>query len=379
MKYKKILYFCSAYPYPIDDGIKKINANLISEFINNGMDVTLIVPDEGSISSEYFSGLKVIKYKKQRSIFKMIKDLFLLRPLYFSLYFDSNLVVKIEKNCYDLIFYDFYPLTVYSSNLKNEIFMMPDSMKELAYSNFKNEKNLIKRLYSFLNYILSIMYNFRIHSLKKLYVSKEDIELDNLKNSYLFKIPADNFNFKEYQGGEFNLDEILFRGVMDFEPNLTAIENFYENIFLQLIKKYPNLKLKIVGKNPPKSLSMYMIKNTIITGFVDNIFKEMSQSGIHIVPMNSGTGVKTKMLDSIMLKRIIFATPKSINGIFDSVEEALDNGIVIYKNVNEFFYFYEKLISNEINYKEMTNKAYDFLNKNSYSKKIDELFKIVGE
>ena len=61
MKTKKILYFCSAYPYPIDDGIKKISVNLINEFINQNFDVTLVVPNEHTFIPEYFSKVKVIK------------------------------------------------------------------------------------------------------------------------------------------------------------------------------------------------------------------------------------------------------------------------------------------------------------------------------
>ena len=63
----------------------------------------------------------------------------LLRPLYFGLYYDKTLLDKIDKESFELIFYDFYPLTQYSESLKNEIFMMPDSMKELMWSGFINE------------------------------------------------------------------------------------------------------------------------------------------------------------------------------------------------------------------------------------------------
>ena len=374
---KKILYFCSSYPYPIDDGIKKINVNLINEFILQKYQVTLVVPDECDIVPEYFNKINIIKYHKNRTIAKLFRSLFLLEPLYFGLYYDKSILKKIDKQDFDLIFYDFYPLTQYYSNMKNEIFMMPDSMKQLAWSGFKNEKGIARKVYLLINYILANMYNKKIQNIKKLYVSNEDIKIDKLENSYFFKIPADNYDFKKYQQNNFNKSEILFRGIMSFEPNITAVKSFYNDIFIDLIKKYPDIKLKVVGKNPSSELQNELKENCIFTGFVDDIFDEMSKSSIHIVPMISGTGVKTKMLDSIALKRLVFATPKAINGIFNNIKEARENGVIVYESKEDFFDNFDKMLKNKFDYNEMVNKAYDYLMQNSYSKKIEDLFEIV--
>lgn len=378
MKNKRILYFCSSYPYPIDDGIKKINVNLINEFLAQKYDVTLIVPDDCDYVPEYFNKLEVIKYNKKRTLSKLFRSFLLLEPLYFGLYYDKNIFKNISKKNFDLIFYDFYPLTQYSSNEKNEIFMMPDSMKQLAWSGFKNEKGMVRKTYLLINYLLANIYNKKIQNIKKLYVSSEDIKIDKLENSYFFKIPADNYDFKKYQQNNFNKSEILFRGIMSFEPNITAVKSFYNEIFIDLIEKYPEITLKIVGKNPSLGLQKELNKNCEFTGFVDDIFDVMSRSAIHIVPMTSGTGVKTKMLDSIALKRLVFATPKAINGIFDNIEEARENGIIVYETKGEFFDKFDKMLKNKFDYTRMTDKAYSYLMKNSYSNKTNELFNIVG-
>jgi len=373
---KKILYFCSAFPFPVNDGIKKINLNLLEDMIEKEYDITLVVPNvEKKNLPNKFSSANIIFFEKKRTLFGTLIDLILLHPLYFSIYFDKKLN-NLDKNKYDLIFYDFYPMTQYASGFKNEIFMMPDSMKQLAYSNFKNEKNIIKKIYSFVNYLLSISYNSKISKLKKLYVSREDIKKDSLLNSYYFKIPMDNTNLDSYKNNTFTKNELLFRGVMSFEPNITAVENFYSDIFLDLSKKYPNLTFKIVGKDPSESLKKKLNKNIIFTGFVDDMMDVMSRSGIHIAPIYSGTGVKTKILDSIALKRLVMTTPKGISGIFENKEEARENGVIVFENKEEFFNYYDEIINNNIDYEQMTEKAYKFLNKETYSKKIDELFKI---
>jgi len=378
MRAKKVLYFCSSCLNPVDDGIKKISVNLINEFAHRGCNLTLVVPGDCNIFNEHFNGSGMVKYAQVRTIKKMLINLALLRPLYFGFYYDKTIFEQVNKSDYDLIFYDFYPLTQYSSNVKNEVFMMPDSMKALALSVVKNENSIINKLYWSLNYLLSSVFNQRISNLKKLYVSKEDIEMDGMQNSYFFKIPADLNIDKRYHSVKRKRKVILFRGGMSFEPNMTAISYFYHDIFLKLIRKFPEITLKIVGTPPSKKIQHDMNRNTVFTGFVDDVYQVMSEAAVHIVPMRSGTGVKTKMLDSMALKRLVFCTPMAVNGIFDSVEEAVENGIVIFDDHESFICQFEQYLSGELNYTEMTDRAYSYLEKDSYSNKIDEIFEILN-
>lgn len=368
---KNILLFLSASPLPVDDGIKKINNNLIRTFLEQGHKVTLVLP-EGS--GKPYAEACYFYYQKKRTFFSLIEAFMSGKPLYFPLYFDRRF--KVDYSLYDVIFYDFYPMTQYSQGKKNELFMMPDSMAALAWSQVKNSPSLLQKIYHCLNFLLAKSYNRRIGKLKKLYVSKEDIKLDGLKNSYFFKIPADEIDLSRYQSTAFDTKEIVFRGVMSFEPNITAVKNFYNEIFVELIKKYPDIRLKVLGKDPSKELQAEMPKKTHFTGFVDDIFQEMAESGIHIVPMLSGSGVKTKLLDSMALKRLVFATPKAIHGVFENVQEAKENGVLIYKDKEEFFYYFDIVANHRIDYRQMTEKAYEYIKKNSYKEKIEELLQL---
>jgi len=370
------LDFCSSNLFVIDDGIKKINLNLLKEFSKQGLEVTLIMPLGSGLVPGHLPDVKIIFYNKKNSLLNKFRSLLLMRPLYFGMYYDRNIFDNVNKLDFDLIFYDFYPLTQYSSGLKNEIFMMPDSMKELMWSGFINEKNFLRKVYSFVNYFLAVVYNKRIEKIKKLYVSKEDIKKDNLLNSFFFKIPANLNTVSKYFSIKSNEKEILFRGGMEFEPNMTAVDDFYHEIFLDLINDYPDINLKIVGRLPNEIFQKRICKNTVYTGFVDDVSQVMSESALHIVPMKSGTGVKTKLLDSIALKRLVFCTPMSINGVFESVDEARENGIIVFENAKEFRYYYEMYLSKKLNYTDMTNKAYDYIKRNSYSSKIEELIEI---
>jgi len=378
---KNILYFCSAFPVPIDDGIKKISTNLIRQFCEDRHNVSLVLPyyDKSSTKlPKFMQKLPTTFYTKKRTFKKILRNLFRLEPLYFGLYYDDSLITNINKELYDLIIYDFYPLTQYGEGLKKELFLMPDSMKKLAYSNFSNEKQFLRKSYYFVNYLLSINYNKKISSFKKLYVSTEDIEFDKLDNSQFFKVPADNVDYKCYQEKPYNTNEIIFRGVMDFEPNISAVTSFYNDIFVKMGEEFKMIHLKIIGKNPTEAVLNFQSNRCEVTGYVDDVFEAMAHGGIHIVPMVSGSGVKTKMIDSISLKRLVFASPQAINGIFNSVDEARNNGIVIYNNNDDFIENIRKYIQGEINYKDMTERAYSYLIQESYHTRVEELLQITN-
>jgi len=382
MSSKRILFVCSSCPYEQGDAIMEINTQLISEFLKQDFRVTLVVPESCSEIQLHYQKLEIITYTKQQSIWKMLRCFFQLRPLYFGLYYDSSLKNKLDKSLFDLIHYDFYPLTQYASMLEKEIYFMPDSMKDLALSGYKNSENLIHKIYWLINYLFARFYNKRIAKLKKLYVSQQDIKKDNIPNSYFFKIPANLHNLSKYiavpidENSERENNTILFRGGMKFEPNITAVDYFYNNIFLKLLNKYPDARLKVVGAEPVFGFKENLNRNVTFTGFVDDVYKEMISSSLHIVPMQSGTGVKTKMLDSIALKKLVFCTPMSINGIFDSVEHAKAQGVVVFKDYNEFEYYFDQYIAGTLNYSQMTDKAYDYISNNTYRYKIEQLMKI---
>ena len=101
MKSKSVLYFCSSCPYLVDDGIKNININLINEFIANGYELSLVVPNSCDLILDFYPDVKVIKYKKERTILGIIANFFLLRPLYFGLYYDKTLLDKINKESFN--------------------------------------------------------------------------------------------------------------------------------------------------------------------------------------------------------------------------------------------------------------------------------------
>jgi len=124
---------------------------------------------------------------------------------------------------------------------------------------------------------------------------------------------------KEYKSQEIP-NSIIFWGNLDFEPNYTAVEYFYQQIFLPYLKD-KDIKWYIVGGNPPNTI-IQMGKeheNIIVTGYKDDLFEFASHIPIMINPMVMGSGLKNKVLEAFALKRLVISNSMGIEGIFGPI------------------------------------------------------------
>jgi glycosyltransferase involved in cell wall biosynthesis len=124
--------------------------------------------------------------------------------------------------------------------------------------------------------------------------SKKLILRDNIKKAY----------------GLQNAFVLIFHGTLNYAPNMHAEENL-TRLLPQIIKKYPNVYLLLMGKNPPKISSPHII----LTGFVENPFDYIAIADLAVVPLTSGGGTKLKMLQYLACGKAIVATTKAAEGL----------------------------------------------------------------
>lgn len=116
---------------------------------------------------------------------------------------------------------------------------------------------------------------------------------------------------------------LLFNGLLNYKPNWDALKYILENINPLLIKE-DGFKYKIVicGKGLPdeiNNLKSYADKNIIYAGFVDDITIYFKAADIMLNPVQSGGGVKTKMVEAIAFGATVIATETGAAGIDRSV------------------------------------------------------------
>lgn len=105
---------------------------------------------------------------------------------------------------------------------------------------------------------------------------------------------------------------VLFFGPLDYKPNKEALDAIVTSIAPKTYMANKNIKFLIVGKNPPNDIKS---ENMIFTGFVDRIEDYINACDLVIVPLQSGGGIRTKILESLACGKKVISTAIGAEGI----------------------------------------------------------------
>lgn len=112
---------------------------------------------------------------------------------------------------------------------------------------------------------------------------------------------------------------LVFSGMLSYKPNLDALMVILNEIN-PLLMASPSFryKLLICGKGLPETLNGlvdYKDKNVIFTGFVRNIDTYYKASDFLLNPVQSGGGIKTKMVEAIAYGATVISTQTGATGM----------------------------------------------------------------
>jgi glycosyltransferase involved in cell wall biosynthesis len=105
---------------------------------------------------------------------------------------------------------------------------------------------------------------------------------------------------------------IIFTGNMDFEPNYEAALWFLDNVFPLVLKQRPDASMVIAGANPIPAILGRASKNVVVTGYVDDLNREIASSEIFVAPLISGGGFKNKIVEAVMNHTSVVATSMAV-------------------------------------------------------------------
>ena len=110
-----------------------------------------------------------------------------------------------------------------------------------------------------------------------------------------------------------------FNGLLDYKPNLDALKIILDEINPRLLKQNIfRYKIIISGKRLPEEMNLlkeYADKHIIYTGFVEDITNYLKATDIFLNPVQSGGGVKTKIVEAIGYGASVVTTQTGAAGI----------------------------------------------------------------
>ena len=115
----------------------------------------------------------------------------------------------------------------------------------------------------------------------------------------------------------FTNNDICFLGSLDWIPNQEGLIWFLDNIWPKIKTNQPSISLHIAGRNAPIDL-VERFKNEIgikYHGEIQNAKDYLNCFSILVVPLLSGSGIRVRIIEGMMLQKAIITTSIGIEGI----------------------------------------------------------------
>jgi glycosyltransferase involved in cell wall biosynthesis len=110
--------------------------------------------------------------------------------------------------------------------------------------------------------------------------------------------------------------EIIFSGNLEYAPNIAAVRFFHRNVWPALQSRWPELKWKILSKNPGSMRDLAARDPSIqFTGFVEDAVAVIAQSRVAIVPLFAGSGTRIKILEAWAAGTPVVSTTLGAEGL----------------------------------------------------------------
>lgn len=245
-------------------------------------------------------------------------------------------------------FKELAPVIIRSHNVESEIWKLHASM----------ETSVLKRFY--LRNLEKTLRKEEIEILNKAAVvwaiSEEDQQWiktnTDQKNAVLLpvSVPIDSTMAVDYKNNDF-----FHLGSMDWKPNQEAVNFLVKKIWSN--PAVSEFTLKIAGSKS-EHYSFYRTNAIEVVGWVKNSNEFMAKSGTLVTPIQSGSGIRIKLLEAMALGVPCITTKLGASGI--DIEKS---GIQIAETEESFVELILKFRKNESFREEVGNKSRDYISK----------------
>jgi GT2 family glycosyltransferase/glycosyltransferase involved in cell wall biosynthesis len=126
--------------------------------------------------------------------------------------------------------------------------------------------------------------------------------------------------------------DLLFVGNFSHGPNIDAVLFFHKKIFPLIRKQLQDIRIFIVGNNPPEQIQHLNSDNFIITGYVEDLSPFLRDARISVNPLTYGAGMKGKIGEALSCGIPVVTTSIGAEGM--NLKD--DEDAVIADDPNEF-------------------------------------------
>lgn len=356
---KKIVFVTNRLPFPGNDGRK----NILNQYIN---DIKEIYPNAQIFNFSFIDEKKYLKFIPDtidkvftlnkpgllEKMFNIFLYSLLLRkwPLQVSIFFSRKTKKKINKLVNeinpDVIIFDMVRVSEYlCKEYKGKSILNYDDILSLRYKRQISYIEFIPNIIGGMKYKLPIFFNRIIQNnkIKRFILEQESKLLSKYEkdvtyrfNHLVFTSPKEAELFKEstqhvscvgipmvfeLEKSKFNRsydkNKVVFLGRMDIPHNVSAVLYFVKNIWPNIKKMNPEASFHVVGMKPVREISCLNSESNgiVVTGEVPSVKDYIYDAAVFVAPLLYGTGIKTKIVESLALGIPVVSTKIGAEGI----------------------------------------------------------------
>ncbi|MCB9000226.1 MAG: glycosyltransferase family 4 protein [Bacteroidales bacterium] len=394
----KILILSSKVPFPPKDGGSIATLGLANGLAGNNNDITLLCLNTSKhfvknedLPERLTSKMRIITVSHNTEI-RVIKALYNLifsgEPYngirFISPLFEAGLIRLLKSEEFDFIQlegpYMGYYIPVIKKYSDAKISLRAHNVEhEIWARKSKNERNPFRRWY-----LKLLADRIERHETKVLRtidllipISERDqqllLKLEPSLRSIVIPAGVDAENYPDPKDPEY--PSLFFIGSLDWMPNQEGLEWFVDNVWPE-VQKDSAIRFHVGGRNAPAWLEKKLLSNNIIFhGEIENAYDFMNHYAIMVSPVFSGSGIRIKILEAMMMGKAVISTRIGSEGISYTHGE----NIMLADDPSTFARFIRDYSSNRKKYDKVASSGRQFVmesfNNLAFCKTLDEFYR----
>lgn len=339
----KILILCNKPPYPPKEGGPIAMNAVIEGLLNEGVKVKVLSINSnkyntklGDIPKDYRekTGIELVDVDLSVTAVGALKNVILNKSYnierFRSKEFESKLIEILNREQFDIVQMELVHLSPYIETVRKhsnaKLVLRAHNIEHLIWDRMsKNETNYLKRAY--LNHVKSTFKTYELSVLNKYdmilpITDKDSAFFKQHSNTKVEVLPfgvvdkSDSLNRNLEINNEVSKRTLFHLGSMDYQPNIEGLDWFLNSVWEEVRQRVPNAQLVLAGRNMPERLwKLNGIDGIEIMGEVDDSKRFMTENGVMIVPLLSGSGIRIKIVEGMSLGKTIISTSIGAEGL----------------------------------------------------------------
>ena len=329
----KIAIICPLVPFPVTDGGRAAVFNPIKFLSQRGHHITLFCTtdktnDDAIKTLSRYCRVIVTEHDKRIRAVDVVRSLFSATP-YILKRFHSKIhlakILDVLKEGFDVVQVEGIHSAYYGVEIKKQfgtpVVLRMVNLESTNLSTYaKQVSNILKKIYLKFEIAKLVAYKKRHGNYFDcaFAITKEDEEryrtIVPLAKTKVISGGVDLEYFTSNSIPELE-NSILWIGSLQWKPNQDSLWWFIRKIVPLITKKIPDIKISVVGTNPPLEISSIRHPNITIIGEVLDVRPYYQKTQVCVVPLRAGSGIRMKMLEMFAMKKAVVSTSLGCAGL----------------------------------------------------------------